>query len=72
MASSHFFDYQSSMKNLCGRSLGQHKDDWNLRVCTSSNKILLDGILKIVISNDSNSQADLTWGLVKQKYLAYI
>ena len=27
MSSSHFFDYQSSIKNLRGRSLGQHKYD---------------------------------------------
>ena len=47
MASSHFFDYQSSIKNLCGRSLGQHKYDWNLWVCTARNKSLLDGILKL-------------------------
>ena len=52
--------------------LGQHKYDWNLRVCTLRNKSLLDGILKIDMSNNSSSQADLTSGLVKEKYLAYI
>ena len=72
MASSYFFDYQSSIKNLCGRSLGQRKYDWNLPVCTARNKSLLDGILKIVISNNSSSQSDLTSRLVKEKYLAYI
>ena len=72
MVSSYFFDYQSAIKNLCGRSLGQDIYDWNLRVCTARNKSLLDGILKIVISNNSLSQAELTLGLVKEKYLAYI
>ena len=52
--------------------LVQHIYDWNLRVCTARNKSLLDWILKIVISNHSSSQADLTSGLVKEKYLAYI
>ena len=51
--------------------LGQRKYDWNLRVYTARSKCLLDGILKTVISNNSSSQADLTSGLVKKKYLAY-
>ena len=72
MTSSHFFNYQSSTKNLCGGSLRQHKYDGNLRVCTARNKSLLDGVLKIVISNNSSSQRDLPSGLVKEKYLAYI
>ena len=52
--------------------LGQHKYDVNLQVCTARNKTLLDGILETVISNNSSSHADLTSGLVKEKYLAHI
>ena len=72
MGSSHFFDYRSSIKNLCGRLLGQRKYERNLPVCTARNKSLLDEILKIVISNNSSSQADFTSRLAKEKYLAYI
>ena len=60
-------NYQS---RICvAGSLGQHKYNWNLRVCTARNKSLLDGILKIFASNNSRSQADLTLGFVKKKYL---
>ena len=67
-----FLRLSTSIKNLCGRLLGQRKSERNLPVCTARNKSLLDEILKIVISNNSSSQADFTSRLVKEKYLAYI
>ena len=71
VASKHWTETHSGIKNPCVRSLGQDKYDWNLRLCTVRNKSLLDEILKIVISNNSSSQADFgNSGLVKEKYLA--
>ena len=60
----HISSTINHQSRICARSLGQHKYDWNLWVCTARNKSLLEGILKISIFNNSSSQADLTSGLV--------